>query len=148
MKRAICCAFALLLPACHDEPTMTFGLDLLYRESSEPPEEALPHCRPPGEYGDTPSGVSIDHWEIGEAPPHLFLESTPDAEENVYRVRVYSSSEREKDGVWWAPDEVLAERTYDRAFGESGGRDTFTVDFGAEQYTVEARGLPPDATCP
>jgi hypothetical protein len=148
MKRAIFFAFSLLLPACHDEPIIRFGLDLLYRRSSRPPEEAFEHCRPPGEYDGTRSGLSIDDWEIGEPPPHLFLESNPDAEKNVYRVRVYSSSTREEDGVWWSPDEMLAERIYDSAFGEGAQQDTFVVDVEGEQSTFEARGLPPGATCP
>jgi hypothetical protein len=148
MKEAIFFAFALLLPACHDEPTMSFGLLLRSRESSLPPEQGLDSCRPPGEYGGSRFGVSIDNWEINEPPPHLFLETNPDAEENVYRVRVYSALEYEKDGIWWKPSELLAERTYDSAFGEGGRQDSFMVDFGEEQYTVEARGLPPDATCP
>jgi hypothetical protein len=147
MKKAIFFAFALLLPACHEEPTMSFGIHLKYRDSSSPSVPENDDCHPPGSYG-VGSGASIDNWEIGEPPPHLFLEVNPDAERDVYNVRVFSSLMRDEDAVWWTPDELFAERTYDRAFGDSGGQDSFVVDFDGEQYTVEVQGLPPAAACP
>ena len=152
MKKAICFAFALLLAACHDEPEMTFGLGFRVRDANQPAEpaldeEAIDWCISPGASSGETAGSSIDNWEIDEPPPHLFMDAEPDAEANVYRVRVYVASERDRDGIWWVPSEVLAERVYDGAFGENGGRDSFVVDFEGEPYTVEALGLPATATC-
>jgi hypothetical protein len=90
---------------------------------------------------------SIDRWDIDEPPPHLFMEAEPDAEANVFRARVYVASERDPDGIWWLPGEILAERVYDGAFGESGARDAFVVDFEGEPYTVEVLGVPASTTC-
>lgn len=149
MKKASLLTFALLLAACHEEePTMTFGLDVHYRESARAAEQALSWCRPPGDYHRSTSSTSIDNWDIGEPPPHLFLETDPDAEENVYRVRVYVVSEVDAQGFLTKPSAVLAERGYDSKFGESGEQDSFEVDFDGEPYTVEVQGLPPGSTCP
>ena len=152
MKSLISFAFALLLAACHDEPVMTFGLGVRVddgNEPAEPPldEETIDWCIPPGAASGEGSGSSIDNWEIGEPPPHLFMDAEPHAEQNVYRVRVYVASEYEKDGIWWQPSEILAERTYDGTFGESGGHDSFVVDFQGEPYTVQVLGLPATTTC-
>jgi hypothetical protein len=142
-------AFALLHVACHETPTMSFGLSFLIRGSDLPPTEtAQSSCTPPGASHGSISASSIDDWEIGEPPPHLFLELDPDAEENVYRIRVFSALEHDEDGFWWVPSEILAERSYDGAFGESGAQDAFVVDFEEQQYTVDVQGLPPDAACP
>jgi len=141
MKKTMLCTFGLLLAACHDEPTMTFGLEFRVA-GSETGALTSQFCSPPGEYGGLMHGSSIDDWEIDEPPPHLFLEAEPDAEENVYRVQVYVASELEEDGIWWEPSEVLAERTYDSAFGESGAQDSFVVDFEEQRYTVEGAGAP------
>lgn len=125
---------------------MTFGLNLRVIESNTPPEQVGSSCHPPGANSGETSGFGS--WTTGEAPPHLFVEADPDAEKNVYRVRVFIASERDADGFWWTPSEVLAERTYDSAFGESGEQDNIVVDFEGEPYTVEVLGLPPAATCP
>jgi hypothetical protein len=149
METANLFAFALLLAACHEEPTMTFGLKLRVLDSDRPPEQEQTMCRPPGEYGGSTVGVSIDKWDIGEPAPHLFLESDPDAEENIYRVRVYTAVDHEEGGgVWWEPSEILAERSYDSGFGEGGEQDSFVVNFEEQPYTVEVQGLPSLATCP
>jgi len=140
-------AFALLLAACNEEGSVTFGLDFRVI-GSELGAQSAQVCTPPGAYHGSVSASSIDDWEIDEPPPHLFLEAYPDGEENVYRIQVYSASEREEDGIWWVPSEILAERTYDAAFGENGGRDSFVVDFEDQQYTVEVLGLAPGAACP
>lgn len=142
------CAFALLLPACEEGyPSVTFGLEFNVREVNAPLEETAAICVSPGAGDGSRTASSINHWEIGEPPPHLFLEADPDGYENVYRVRVYTASERERDGIWWVPSEILAERVYDDEFGEGVGLDSFTVDFEGQQYIVEAQGLPPDGTC-
>jgi hypothetical protein len=140
-------ALALLLAACNDEGTVTFGLDFRVIGSDSEAQSAQV-CTPPGAYHGSLSASSIDDWEIDEPPPHLFLELYPDGEENVYRVQVYSASEREKDGIWWEPSEILVERTYDAAFGENGRTDSFVVDFEGQQYTVEVLGLAPGTDCP
>lgn len=145
MKPANLFAFALLLSACHEEPAMTFGLNFRVIESTTPPEEMSSSCHPPGANSGETS--SFGSWTTGEPPPHLFVEAAPDAEENVYRVRIFVVSERDADGSW-KPGEVLAERTYDSTFGESGAEDTILVDFEGEPYTVEVLGLPSAATCP
>lgn len=147
MKKAILVASVLLLAACHEEPTMAFGLEYRVLGSELPAEPVHSGCTPPGAYGGL-SGSSIDSWEIGEPPPHLFLEAEPDAEDDVYRIRVFIALEREEDGIWWEPSEMLAERTYDSTFGELGERDSFVVNFEEQTYTVEVQGLPPGATCP
>lgn len=145
MKYATLFAFALLFTACHEEPTMTFGLDFRLLRSDLPEEDAGGWCVPPGNYGGQISAVSL---EFDGPPPHLFIDADPDAEEDVYRVRVYVASEREKGGVFWEPSEILAERTYDAKFGASSGADSLSVEFEGRGYTVEAQGLPADATCP
>jgi hypothetical protein len=148
MKKALLFALALLLPACEQEsPSMTFGLDFRVRKNDLPFAQTSDWCLPPGAGDGNTSASSIDYWEIGGQPPHLFLETYPDAEQNVYRVQVYSALEREKDGIWWEPSEVLAERSYDSAFGEGGGVDSFVVEFQGEPYTIQAQGLPPSTTC-
>jgi hypothetical protein len=147
MKTATFFAFTLLLAACHDEPTMTFGLDVRVDDGSQPAEQTSDWCIPPGAASGETSGSSIDRWEIDEPPPHMFMDAEPDADENVYRVRVYVASERDEDGIWWEPSEILAERVYDAEFGESGARDAFVVDFEGEPYTVEVRGVPATTTC-
>jgi hypothetical protein len=146
MKQAKFLAFALLLTACHEEPEMTFGLNFRVVESNMPSEQLSSSCHPPGANSGETS--SFGSWTTGEPPPHLFVEADPDAEENVYRVRVFVASERDEDGIWWKPSEVLAERTYDSTFGESGAQDNIVVDFEGEPYTVEVLGLPPAAPCP
>jgi len=149
MKLATLPAFALVLAACHEEPTMTFGIDVHALRSGTPPEEIQVMCRPPGEYGGGTIGYSINARGIaGPQPPPLMLETDPNAEENVYYVRVYTALEHDENGVWWGRDEVLAERSYDSSFGESREQDSFVVDFDGQQYTVEVSGLPPAATCP
>jgi hypothetical protein len=147
MEKATCFAFALLLAACHDEPTMTFGLDVRVHDGAQPAETTSEWCIAPGSASGETSGTSIDKWEIDEPPPHLFMDAEPDAEENVFRVRVYVASEREKGGIWWQPSEILAERVYDGQFAESGEHDSFVVDFEGEPYTVEVMGLPAAASC-
>jgi hypothetical protein len=146
MKQAILVAFALLA-ACHEEPAeMSFGLNIRLLESGDVPSEgASSSCIPPG--GNTGEVGSFGAWDIGEPPPHLFVEADPDAEEDVYRVRVFIASERDADGIWWIPSEVLAERSYDSAFGESGALDSIVVDFKGEPYTIDVLGLP-TAECP
>ena len=152
MKSAIYFATVLILAACHEEPEMTFGLGIRVLDGSEGDdvtqltEQTIDWCIAPGAATGESSGSSID-WKIDEPPPHLFMDAEPDAEENVYRVRVYVTSERDEDGIWWVPSEVLAERVYDAEFGENGGRDSFVVDFEGQPYTVEALGLPATATC-
>jgi hypothetical protein len=147
MKHANSFAFALLLGACQEEePTMTFGLALRALGTDRPAELAQPLCSPPGAYDGSTTGVSIDVTEIGELP-QLMLEAEPDAEENVYRVRLYVL-EREPGQIWWEPGEILAERSYDGDFGERGEQDSFVVDFDGEQYTVEVLGLPAATPCP
>jgi hypothetical protein len=148
MKKAGLLSFALLLAACHEEPTMTFGLEVRYRESSLAADQALSWCRPPGDYHGAFSSTSIDDWDIGEPPPHLFLETDPDAKENVYRVRVYVVSEPDAEGFFTKPSAVLIERDYDSKFGEGGLQDSFVVDFNGEPYTVDVQGIPPESTCP
>ena len=149
MRKSILFAAALALCACEDEYLVpTFGLDLRARANDIDHEQGSELCIPPAPYGGYTRASSIDDWEVYEETPHLFLEAEPDGEENVYRVRVYTASEREQDGVWWVPSEILAERVYDRRFGERGETDSFMVEFEGQQYTVEARGLPPDAACP
>jgi hypothetical protein len=138
--------FALLLAACNEDPTLTFGLEFRVADTDTGTLSAQ-MCRPPGEHDGNVSGTSIDDWAIDEAPPHLFLDAEPDGEANAYHVQVYSASERD-DGIWWLPSEILADRTYDAAFGEGGGEDSFVVDFEGQRYTVTVLGLPPDATCP
>ena len=145
MKKATLLPFALLVGACHEEPAMTFGLNFSVGFGSQPAEQSS--CIPPGSHSGETTGNSIDNWEIGEPPPHLFMDAEPDAEQNVFRVRVYVASEREKDGIWWTPSEVLAERVYDGSFGESGARDSFVVNFEEEAVTIEVLGLPATATC-
>lgn len=140
-------AFALLLAACNEEGTVTFGLDFRVTGSNTGAQSAQV-CTPPGAYHGNSSASSIDDWGIDEPPPHLFLELYPDGEENVYRIQVYTASEREDDGIWWVPSEIIAERTYDAAFGENGATDSFVVDFEEQQYTVEVLGLAPGAECP
>jgi hypothetical protein len=148
MKAVIFFASALLLAACHESPTMTFGLSVRVRGENEPPDPTQLSCRPPGASDGSTTGSSVDEWEIGEGPPHLFLELEPDAEEDVYRVQMYLASEVEDNGIVWKPGEVLAERTYDSEFGETGAQDSFVVDFEGEPQIVEVQGLPPGASCP
>lgn len=140
-------ALALLLAACNEEGSVTFGLDFRVIGSDMGAQSAQV-CSPPGAFHGNLSASSIDDWAIDEPPPHMFLELYPDGEENVYRVQVYTASEREEDGIWWVPSEILADRTYDAAFGQSGGTDSFVVDFEGQRYTVEVLGLPPGAACP
>lgn len=148
MRSPILFAIALLLPACEGgDPSVTFGLEFRARYGDLPSQQTAELCEPPGRYHGNTSASSIDEWQIDEPPPHLFLETNPDGYDNVYRVRVYVASERDADGIWWKPSEVLAERVYDRQFGEGGATDSFMVDFEGQQYTVETRGIPPDATC-
>src|SRR5262245_14640658 len=128
MKTASSFAFALLLAACHDEPLMTFGLDFRVHDGSQPSEQVSAWCVDPGASSGATTGSSVV-WEIDEPPPHLFMDAEPDAEENVYRVRVYVALERDEDGMWWEPSEILAERVYDAEFGEGGAGDSFVVDF-------------------
>ena len=146
MKKASLLPLVLLLGACHEEPAMTFGLNFRVGDSTRPVEQAS--CIPPGANSGETTGSSIDNWEIGEPPPHLFMDAEPDAEDDVYRVRVYVAYEIEKGGIWWEPSEILAERVYDVTFGESGGQDSFVVDFEGEPYTVEVVGIPAHASCP
>jgi hypothetical protein len=146
MKDAIFFAFALFLGACQEDATMTFGLSMRALGSDRPAELAQDMCSPPGVHDGSTTGASIDVTEIGELP-QLFLEADPDAEANIYRVRVYVA-EREDGELWWEPGEILAEHRYDSEFGESGGQDSFVVDFDGEQYTIEVLGLPAAATCP
>jgi len=145
MKTPTSFAFALLLTACHDEPLMTFGLDLRVLDGSQPAEQTSASCVDPGASSGATTGSSIV-WGLDEAPPHLFMDAEPDAEDNVYRVRVYVSSERDEERLWWKPSEILAERVYDAEFGEGGARDAFGVDFEGQPYTVEVLGVP--VTCP
>jgi hypothetical protein len=145
MKQAILIAFALLA-ACHEEPAaMTFGLNIRLLESDVAPEGASSSCIPPG--SNTGEVSSFGAWDIGAPPPHLFVEADPDAEEEVYRVRVFIASERDADGIWWKPSDVLAERRYDSTFGESSAQDSIVVDFAGEPYTIDVLGLP-TAECP
>lgn len=146
MKNISACVVALLLAACHDEPAMTFGLEFRFLDPDMPDGPATTSCVPPGSHGGETSGVGS--WPTGAPPPHLFLEAEPDAEENVFHVRVFVASERDEDGIWWVPSEVLAERTYDGAFGEGGGEDSIVVDFEGRPQTIEVLGLPPEAPCP
>lgn len=125
---------------------MTFGLALRALGTDRPAELAQRVCSPPGAYDGSATGVSIDVTEIGELP-QLMLEAEPDAEENVYRVRLYVL-EREPGQIWWEPGEILAERSYDSEFGERGAEDSFGVDFDGEEYTVEVLGLPAATPCP
>lgn len=148
MKTATSFAFALLLGACHSEPAMTFGLHVRATTGDDPAEQTSDWCFPAGAHTGETIGTSIDRWEIGEPPPHLFMDAEPDAWDEVYRVRVYVALEREADGGWWQPSEILAERVYDAKFGEGGARDSFVVDFEGEPYTVEVQGLSATDTCP
>jgi hypothetical protein len=146
VKKAIVLSFALLLTACQEEEQtpMTFGLDLRVLHDNLPPDQVGSLCAPPGAYDGETTGVG--KWGDRQAPPYLFLDADPDTEENVYRVRVFIASEHDEDGIWWKPSEVLAERSYDSTFGESGGEDSFVVDFEGKPYTIEVLGLP--ASCP
>ena len=92
--------FALLLAACHDEPAD----DVRARLSRA---RRQPACRsreinrrstayPPGAGSGETAGSSIDNWEIGEPPPHLFMDAEPDAEGTSTGSRVYVASEREQ----------------------------------------------------
>ena len=149
MKKAILLSFALLLTAClEEEPaTMTFGLELSVLHDNLPRDQVGSMCVPPGAHSG--EGTGFGAWGNEEAPPHLFVDAEPDAEDNVYRVQVYVASERDADGIWWTPSEVLAERSYDGAFGESGGEDSFVVDFEGQPYTTLVLGLPASTTpCP
>lgn len=148
MNRALPLALALLLSACPDEPSLTFGLHFRFLEADLPAEEqANAWCLPPGQpHGDsTASSINI---AIGDTPPHLFIEAAPDGYDDVYRVRVYSAEERDSDGFWWVPSEVLAERTYDGTFGQRGEQDSIVVDFEGQQHIVEVLGLPAGSDCP
>lgn len=148
MKLAPSLALALLLSACPQDPYMTFGLNFRFLERSLPPEEqAGAFCLPPGVYHDSPSASSIGIG-IGDAPPHLFIEAYPDAKADVFHIQVYTALERDADGFWWQPSEILAERSYDTEFGQRGEQDAIVVDFEGEQYTVEVAGLPTGADCP
>lgn len=147
MRRSLPLALTLLLGACADEPTMTFGLQLRAVHGDAPEQLVADWCLAPGLPHGGVSASSID-MKIDEPPPHLFIEADPDGEQDVFRVQVYSAWQRDDDNFWWLPDEVLAERSYDSAFGSSGGRDSFVVDFDGQQYTVEVLGLPGSASCP
>lgn len=148
MKRALPLALALLLSACPEDPPVTFGLNFRFLERSVPAEEhGNAWCLPPGQYHGNISASSIN-VAIGDTPPHLFIEADPDGKQDVYRVRVYSAAERDADGIWWLPSEILAERSYDSEFGQRGERDSIVVDFEDEQYTVEVLGLPASTSCP
>jgi hypothetical protein len=144
MKASILVAFALLA-ACHEEPAMTFGLNFRLLDGSPLSEGVSSSCIPAGRHTGEPSGFGA--WDIGELPPYVIVEAEPDAEEDVYRVLVFVASERDADGIWWTPSEVLAERSYDSTFGESGAQDSIVVDFKGEPYTIEVLGLP-TAECP
>ena len=76
MKKTMLCTFGLLLAACHDEPTMTFGLEFRVA-GSETGALTSQFCSPPGEYGGLMHGSSIDDWEIDEPPPHPDMISAP-----------------------------------------------------------------------
>lgn len=148
MNRALPLALALLLSACPSDPPVTFGLNFRFLESSLSAEEqANAWCLPPGQFHGNISASSIN-IAIGDTPPHLFIEADPDGEEDVYRVRVYTASERDEDGIWWLPSEVLAERSYDSEFGRRGEQDSIVVDFEGQQHTIEVLGLPAAASCP
>lgn len=149
MRNFILFAAALALCACEDEYLdPTFGLDLRVRANDLPYEQGTAFCIPPPPNGGFGRGSSIDDWSIHEEPPHLFIDVDPDGDADAFHVQVYIASERETDGVWWVPSEILAERVYDRRFGERGQTDSFMVEFEGQQYTVSVLGLPPDATCP
>lgn len=140
MKSLTSFAFTLLLAACHDEPLMTFGVDFRVVDGSQPSEQVSAWCVEPGAGSGATAGSSIV-YSPEEQPPYLIMDAEPDAEENVYRVRVYVSSQRERGGIWWEPSEILAERVYDAEFGEGEASDSFVVDFEGERYTVEATGV-------
>jgi hypothetical protein len=145
MTEAIFLSLALLVPACSDEPTVSFGIDVHALASDRPPEFAQGMCRDPGEFSSS-VGVSIDAPADGELN-QLFLESDADAEDNVYHLRVYVAAERDPGQVWWEPGEILAERTYEHQFGELQEQDSFVVDYDGVRYSVDVVGLPAASTC-
>jgi hypothetical protein len=146
MKEAIFLSLALLVPACGgDEPTMSFGIDVHALGSDRPPEFTRAMCRESGEYSSS-VGVSIDFAAEGELN-RVFLESDADPEDDVYHLRVYVAKERDPGQIWWEPGEVLAERTYDREFGERSEQDSFVVDFEGVEYAIDVSGLPAASTC-
>ncbi|WP_437566789.1 hypothetical protein [Sorangium sp. So ce542] len=141
MKKASLLATALLLAACtHEEvKLMEFGLSISL--SPEDPTDRL--CYEAGR--DVGGQGTI--FEIDEELPHLFLYQEAAPEDQVYRVRVSIVTEYEEETRMVKSEELLEQRTYDRAFGEGGKEDSISVDFKGEQRTFTIRGLAASEGC-
>ena len=138
MKKASLLALALLLAACEDE-RMVFGIDV----QAYDPEFSSSLCDLPGE---SESIGSLTVFDDAQQPPrpHYKSEIESDSDEQVYHVRVSAVTAVDEETRW----PVLEERTYDSAFGESGGQDSFVVDLKGEQVTFTVLGIPAEGECP
>ncbi|WP_437313538.1 hypothetical protein [Sorangium sp. So ce385] len=139
MKKASLLATALLLAACSHEEVklMEFGLSI----SLSPGEPTYQLCEDAG----SDEGGQGTIFEIDEELPHLSIYQEAAPEDQVYRVRV--SVVTEYDGMMVKSEELLEQRTYDRAFGEGRKEDSISVDFKGEQHTFTIRGLPASERC-
>ncbi|WP_437603328.1 hypothetical protein WMF28_17115 [Sorangium sp. So ce590] len=139
MKKASLLALALLLTACEEEKRMAFGIDV----QAYDPEFSASHCSLAGE---TETIGSLTVFDDTQQPPrpHYKFEFESDSDEQVYHVRVSDATAVDEEARW----PVLAERTYDSAFGESGGQDSFVVDLNGEQVTFRVLGIPAEGGCP
>ncbi|KYF88201.1 hypothetical protein BE20_23615 [Sorangium cellulosum] len=134
-------ATALLLAACtHEEvKLMEFGLSI----SVSPGEPTYQLCEDAG----SDEGGQGTIFETDEELPHLFLYQEAAPEDQVYRVRVSVVTEYEEETRMVKSEELLEQRTYDRAFGEGRKEDSISVDFKGERHTFTIRGLPASERC-
>ncbi|AGP38686.1 hypothetical protein SCE1572_31915 [Sorangium cellulosum So0157-2] len=132
-------ATALLLAACAPEEVklMEFGLSI----SLSPGDPTDRLCYEAGR----DEGGQGTIFEIDEELPHLSIYQEAAPEDQVYRVRV--SVVTEYEGMMVKSEELLEQRTYDRAFGEGRNEDSISVDFKGEQHTFTIRGLPASERC-
>ncbi|WP_437807073.1 hypothetical protein [Sorangium sp. So ce1078] len=141
MKKASLLAAALLLAACtHEEVNvMEFGLS-----TSLSLEDATHRLCDEAGRDEGGQGTTFD---IDTELPHLSIHQEAAPEDQVYRVRVSVVTEYE-EGTWMVKsEELLEQRTYDRAFGEGRKEDAISVDFKGEQRTFTIRGLPASEEC-
>ncbi|WP_437934291.1 hypothetical protein [Sorangium sp. So ce341] len=139
MKKVSLLATALLLAACtHEEvQLMEFGLSI----SLSPGDPTDRLCY---EAGSDVAGQGTT-FDTDEELPHLSIYQEAAPEDQVYRVRV--SIVTEYEGRMVKSEELLEQRTYDRAFGEGRNEDSISVDFKGEQRTFTIRGLPASEGC-
>ncbi|WP_437960694.1 hypothetical protein WME76_14275 [Sorangium sp. So ce119] len=139
MKRASILVLGLLLAACEDE-RMTFGISVQACE----PETPCSVCILPGQTESLGSLMTSD----GPQRPRYEFEVESDADEQVYHVRVSAVTAYDEETKTATSLELLEERTYDSAFGETGDQDSFVVDVKGEQVTLTVLGIPASGGCP